>query len=242
MQWERISEEENSSVFKEHIERYKFASKYSKNKKVLDAACGTGYGSDLLTKSAKEVTGIDISQKTIDFCKKKYLSPNFLQMNATKIKFKNESVDLIVSFETIEHLKEYENMLSEFVRVLKKQGKLIISTPNKKIRKNFFTEIPNNPFHIQEFTKKEFRKLLQKYFKKITFYGQIETRENKNKTIKILIDGLITLDIFKIRKYFLSFIGNKTRNYLMKINTDDFSVKKYDATKNYSFLIAVCTK
>lgn len=149
----------------EHIHRYILAIEIAKDKDVLDIACGEGYGSNLLSKVARTVVGIDIDKKTINEAEYKYKTNNlsFVQCEATKLLFDNNTFDVIVCFETIEHIKEYEKLIAELKRVLKKDGLLILSTPNKRT----FSDQRNhkNPFHIKEFYFDEFTYLLSSYFK-----------------------------------------------------------------------------
>ncbi len=156
-------------LFKEHIDRYNFAVPYVHNKMVADVACGSGYGSHLLaSKGAKKVMGIDCDKKTIQYAKKRYSRYNVAYKvgDANNLSHTSVSIDAIVSFETIEHIKKPSEFLSEAKRVLKKSGILIISTPNKKY------SIGDNPFHFREYDLRGFNQALSRYFRKITYYGQ----------------------------------------------------------------------
>lgn len=148
----------------EHLHRYAVAMKYAKDRVVLDIACGEGYGSKFLSAVAKSVIGIDIDPETIFRASKKYLNHNlsFKQGNVTAIPENDGTFDLVVSFETLEHLEEHDCMLSELKRVLKKDGILIISSPEKKEysdKRNY-----KNPFHKKELYEGELVSLLKKYF------------------------------------------------------------------------------
>lgn len=161
----------------DHISRYRFAAGYVKNKKVLDIACGSGYGSKILKEhGAIYLTGIDISQETIDYAKGKYTDDglNFIPGNILHIGFPDNSFDIVVSFETIEHIKDYRKALSEIRRVLKENGLLIISSPNRRLTspKKSINEPPDNEHHYVEFSKEEFASLLSEHLKIIRFYGQ----------------------------------------------------------------------
>jgi O-antigen biosynthesis protein len=160
-----------SAIHIEHVVRYLFASQFVKDKVVLDIACGSGYGSEELFESgAKKVIGVDISEETIKYCQNKYTNKDieFKVGSVDKIPALDNSIDVIVSFETIEHVNE--NLQKEFFReskrVLKKNGALIVSTPNS----NFYPS--GNEFHIKEFNEKEFKEILKEYFSNISFYYQ----------------------------------------------------------------------
>ena len=158
----------------EHLHRYNIISDLVKDKVVLDIACGTGYGSEILSQNAKYVYGVDISKETIDYCNENYKRDNlsYMEGSISEIPIENNSIDAIVSFETIEHVTEelQEQFLREIPRVLKEDGILIISTPDKKI----YSDIPKytNEFHIKEFYKEEFKNFLSKIFKNVEFYYQ----------------------------------------------------------------------
>lgn len=149
-----------------------FACQAVKNKSVLDIACGEGYGSALLSQSAKSVVGVDISEEAINHAKNKYQLNNlkFKLGSCSKIPLEDNSVDVVVSFETIEHHDEHELMMVEVKRVLRADGILIISSPNKEE----YSDKPeyDNPFHIKELSSDDFKQLLSKYFTNTLFYGQ----------------------------------------------------------------------
>lgn len=156
----------------EHVNRYIFASDFVKNKKVLDAACGTGYGSALLAENADEVFGVDISEEAIAYAKSNYAASNvnFSVANIEKLPFENDFFDVVVSFETIEHVdtQQQEKFLSEVKRVLKDGGILVISTPNRDVYKSR----GENHFHVAELSLAEFKNLLEKKFKSVKIFSQ----------------------------------------------------------------------
>jgi 2-polyprenyl-3-methyl-5-hydroxy-6-metoxy-1,4-benzoquinol methylase len=156
----------------EHLHRYAIACDLAKNKIVADIACGEGYGSFLLSEVAASVTGIDINTIAIEKAKRKYINSNlnYLNGNVNSIPVKDHSIDLIVSFETLEHVPDHEGMIREFKRVLKQDGILMISTPDKK----HYSDIPNykNPHHIKELYVQEFYDLMNTNFKKTFFLKQ----------------------------------------------------------------------
>ncbi|MFH0951306.1 MAG: class I SAM-dependent methyltransferase [bacterium] len=148
-------------IYDEHLLRYQLASQLVKNKVVLDVACGSGYGSRLLAQAqAQQVVGVDIDAKTVQQAQKKYPANNLQYITdsaETLQKLQSKSFDVVVSFETIEHLQNYQSYLQALRRVMKDDGTAIISTPNKTA----FTEV-NNPFHVKEFTEAELVLALRK--------------------------------------------------------------------------------
>lgn len=155
-------------VYGEHIVRYQAATEIVRNKVVLDIASGSGYGTAQLAKSAKKVFGVDLDVDAIKYAKKNYFSNNteFIKGSGTKIPLQEDSVDVVVSFETIEHIEHYNIFMQEIVRVLRPNGLLILSTPND-------IEFPeDNHYHVHEFEEKELRSLVKKYFKNTKDYYQ----------------------------------------------------------------------
>ena len=156
----------------EHLHRYAFALDYVKNKIVLDIASGEGYGSNLLAKYATKVYGVDIDINTINLAKEKYDAKNleFIMGSTDKIPLPDNCVDIVVSFETLEHHDKHNEMMEEIQRVMKPEGILIISTPEKK----YYSDNKNykNPFHIKELYLDEFKLLMSGYFNHTQFYFQ----------------------------------------------------------------------
>jgi ubiquinone/menaquinone biosynthesis C-methylase UbiE len=175
MSSERQEHNEKSPWWGEHIQRYYAAFDYiSGNDKILDIACGTGFGSHLLSlKSNGKIIGGDISKEAIEYCSLKYTNQSNLEfqiMDGTCLPFTDDYFDIIVSFETIEHTTAYKKMLEEFYRTLKNKGTAIISTPN--IIVNTPEGVPLSPFHTQEFTYEEFAQILKEEFDDIQLFGQ----------------------------------------------------------------------
>lgn len=169
-----IPELKSAKISYEHWHRYIFARRFCTQKTVLDVACGEGYGSSYLSAFAKEVTGIDISDESVTHAKNKYTGSNihFLQSNATKLPFPESNFDVIVSFETLEHLtaEDQRLFLAESARVLNDKGIMIVSTPNKKI----YSDDPQytNPYHLAEFYRADFETFLLEFYKTVIIFNQ----------------------------------------------------------------------
>lgn len=155
----------------EHLHRYALSSMFVKDKIVLDIASGEGYGSFLMSKIARKVIGVDIDNDAVIQAKVKYRNENlhFLIGSADNIPLENSSVDVLVSFETIEHHDKHEEMFLEVKRVLKPNGILLMSSPDKK----YYSDLQkNNPYHIKELYLEEFENLSKKYFTNVQIYFQ----------------------------------------------------------------------
>lgn len=164
-----IPEISDHSTFWEHIYRYKFACRYVKDKDVLDIASGEGYGTRaLLAAGAKSVIGLDVSVEACVYARQKYAFEVSVS-DALHIALSSQSLDVVTSFETIEHLSAPESFLEECRRVLRPTGKLIISTPNKDL----FDATRNSQYHVHEFTATEFHAILCKHFRQIDCFAQL---------------------------------------------------------------------
>lgn len=169
---ERYVPELEGNIRLEHVHRYLIAGDLTKGKRVLDLACGEGYGSEILATAAANVVGVDIAAEVIANASSKYVLPNlvFLQGPCDAIPLPDQSVDVVVSFETVEHVDRPDEMINEIRRVLSRHGLLIISTPD---RREYSDVLGNrNPYHIKEFDRKEFRDLLVTKFEHISLVGQ----------------------------------------------------------------------
>lgn len=168
---ERIETNIYGDVAVEHLHRYYLATLFTTNKIVLDIASGEGYGAYLMAKSAKRVIGVDIDQEAVDLSRMKYKKENlsFLKGRADLMPLNDSSVDVLISFETIEHHDKHDEMFLEIKRVLKPDGVLIMSSPDKK----YYSALnKNNPFHIKELYLEEFKNLANKYFQNTNVYFQ----------------------------------------------------------------------
>lgn len=200
----------------EHLHRYALACEFSTGKKVLDIACGEGYGSYLLAGNASFVTGLDIDESTIKAASQKYKTSqlNFITADARVTPLPAHSFDLLVSFETLEHLEEHEQLLEEFKRLLKPGGLLIISTPDKDLYSDKTGY--RNPFHKKELNRKEFELLLQKYFSQF----RILTQETCHSSL-IINTGQSRFDIYNGDQQQLEKNKPPTGLYLVAIASDE---------------------
>lgn len=170
---ERFVPECQREICYEHWHRYAFASQFAADLKVLDAACGEGYGAYLLAGSAAEVVGVDLSEEAVAHAMARYSTAENLHFevaDVTQLNFPEKTFDLIVSFETLEHLEAQEQMLDEFRRVLKPNGKLVISTPDKAIYTDRMGT--DNEFHVRELYRDEFEALIASRFPACHILGQ----------------------------------------------------------------------
>jgi len=156
----------------EHLHRYFLAANFVKNLEVLDVACGEGYGCDILSNSAKHVYGVDMSEESIRHASDRYRAGNveFRCGDCCEIPLADSSVDVVTSFETIEHHMYHDEMLDEILRVLRPNGLLIMSTPDKDTFIKLGAE--PNPFHVKELRVGEFKDFLKTRFSEVELLFQ----------------------------------------------------------------------
>lgn len=156
----------------EHYHRYYQARAYTRGKDVLDIASGEGYGSALLAQSARSVIGVDVSNEAVKHASDSYQKSNltYLSGSADNIPVEDSSIDVVVSFETLEHFYNHDAFMQEVKRVLRPDGFLILSTPDRNIYSGF--GINTNAYHINELNKEEFVLLVKKYFKNNAILSQ----------------------------------------------------------------------
>ncbi|WP_321491135.1 glycosyltransferase [uncultured Hyphomonas sp.] len=161
---ERYTTQMGGEVEQEHRHRYLMALAYCEGKRVLDIASGEGYGSAMLATVAGHVTGVDIDEDAIRHAQDNYGHDKleYIQGSATAIPMADNSVDVLVSFETIEHFYGHDAFISEIRRVLVPGGLVIMSSPNKEIYST--THGAHNEFHVSELTRQEFWDLLSGAF------------------------------------------------------------------------------
>jgi ubiquinone/menaquinone biosynthesis C-methylase UbiE len=171
---ERLETHQFGEVMLEHLHRYAITLELCRNKVVLDIASGEGYGSNMLANVALKVIGVDISDEAVNAANTRYAKKHnnleFIRGSADSIPTTPGLFDVVVSFETIEHHDKHREMISEIKRVLKPDGLLVISSPDKL----FYSDKKGttNPFHVKELYKDEFKLLLTDSFKNVELFRQ----------------------------------------------------------------------
>jgi len=179
-----VPDDESPGIVALHLKRYLFAAPYCANKVALDAACGVGYGSAELARVAERVVGIDVDDATVAYARSRYGSGNveFRTMDVSSLDFDDDSFDVVVSFETIEHVDDRKAFLAEVARVLRPSGAFIVSTPNAQKT----TEAPGNPYHRIEYSRADFTSLLSSRFASVDLFGQRRLQTRRYRTLQRL--------------------------------------------------------
>ncbi|MEK5399581.1 class I SAM-dependent methyltransferase [Paenibacillus sp. FSL K6-2859] len=228
-----IPDSDGLEIEAEHIHRYKAISSCIKNMNVLDAGCGTGYGSFLMSQFAQNVIGIDISSESVEWCNNHYTAQNnlkFIQGSLDALPFDDSEFDCIIIFEVIEHVDtDIQTLfLKEAKRVLKPSGVLIMSTPNKSI----YTDKSgyHNPYHISEFYLDDFKSYLKREFDIVKLFNQslylvssIRDEEMNERRVRLIQNPGIEVE----GKYMIAICSNE----ISALTPFDLSsIYKYDST------------
>jgi len=172
---ERFLPECAGEIVYEHWHRYAAASRLAAGRRVLDLASGEGYGTALLARKAAFALGVDIAPEAVAHAQSRYARAGacaFALGSCAQVPAASASFDLIVSFETIEHVDAaaQQAMLAEFARLLAPGGMVLLSSPNKAVysdAKSF-----RNEFHVRELYREELAQLLQSHFPAQRWLGQ----------------------------------------------------------------------
>jgi len=171
----------------QHVERYRYAvSRLHPGMKVLDIACGAGYGTAMLLRHGCDVTGADYEEYIWKHVKRFWGHERFVRANALELPFEGASFDGVVSFETIEHVMDGDKFIDEMHRVLRPGGIFICSTPNIN-----YTTHP--PYHAKEYEPDEFYTLLWQRFARVECYGQyFKTMDRLRDMVLFKTDSLLS--------------------------------------------------
>ncbi|MDQ3268453.1 MAG: methyltransferase domain-containing protein [Pseudomonadota bacterium] len=170
---ERFLPECSGEIWYEHWHRYALARQLSSHCTVLDVACGEGYGAAMVAETAYKVVGVDLSADVIQHAKNNYghnTNLQFVIASCERLPFPDASFDFAISFETIEHIEKQKEFISELARVLRPDGVLILSSPNKRLYSDAHDY--HNEFHVRELYRSELKELLHVAFPHIFWLGQ----------------------------------------------------------------------
>lgn len=152
----------------EHMARYTWATRFCQDARVLDAGCGTGYGAALIKQAgASEVIAVDLSEAVIETARQGV--PDGVRCEVGDLRsltYEDNSFDLVICFEVIEHVEDQDGVLDELSRVLDPGGILLISSPNRE------RYVPGNPHHHHEYVPSELRDALRHRFAEVSLIQQ----------------------------------------------------------------------
>jgi ubiquinone/menaquinone biosynthesis C-methylase UbiE len=213
--------------------------------RVLDVACGTGYGSRYLGQRARMVVGVDHQPAVVAKCRAQYAAErvSFVAMDATALGFRDASFDAIVSQDTIEHIEHDRRFLSEVTRVLRTGGVLVLFTPQGKER----GRLPTDPYHVREYTPDELKELLSAHFGSIRWFGR--RQGGRLRAVEQHMDTVRRWDPFGFRQLLprrvRHWIGSLVSRAQGGVRLDDLAPDDIEYAEGIALdtnLIAVCVK
>jgi SAM-dependent methyltransferase len=166
---------EENYWFQRHLVVYEWIRRRVGGLRVVDMACGEGYGSDVLSRSAGSVVGVDANPEAHEHAKARYTRPG-LRFERDMIQTFAEPCDVIVFLQTIEHVPEPGELLEHFKRILDPEGVAYISTPNVLTLAPEGAQRSGNPWHVHEYRADEFRALLNEHFSQVEIFGLFHAR------------------------------------------------------------------
>lgn len=238
-------------LYLRHLFAYEFSkTKISKESYVLEVGCGEGYGTNLLSQHVSKIIGLDVCKDTIEHASEKYKSNNliFEKYDGTNIPYPDETFDVVISFQVIEHIQDDLNYISETYRVLKKGGLFICTTINKS------SEKLSTPFHVREYYPCELENILKTKFSDVFLWGirgneevqKIEKKRIKRGIIKISFDlfkKLIPKQIKYPLKIILQYKKNKShKDFINKYGFRDYYIIKENIEDCSLDLLGICKK
>ena len=199
MDLERLNPNDSSwnQWYADHVARYVFAINYAVGRRVLDAGTGQGYGAAMLKSyGAESVVAVDIDPAVIQEAKKRYGTPGveFVQADCETLDRLEPGFDLVCNFENIEHLNDPERFLSRTAKLLRPEGVLLCSTPDRAYTRPFVNGLPANPYHVHEWYSDEFVEVLRKHFRSVELRVQVashalkERQDAENRLLRRLSD------------------------------------------------------
>jgi SAM-dependent methyltransferase len=233
---ERIVPDETSpGIVALHLKRYEFAAPLCRDRDVLDAGCGVGYGSAFLASSARRVVGVDLDPDAIAYARERYARPNveFRVGDLVDLDLPDAFFDVVCSFETLEHVSDVDAYLGEMTRVLRPEGVFVVSTPQAEAT----TEAPENPFHRVELSRADFEALLRRVFGEVELFGQRRLQTARHRLMQ-------RVDVLGLRRR-LEFLRPASRLLgtapTAEVTADGIVIER-DGLERASELVAVCRR
>lgn len=167
---------EENYWFRRHLVVYEWIRARVGGEKVVDMACGEGYGSAVLARTAREVVGVDANPEAHEHARLRYHAPG-LRFERDMVETFAEPCDAVVLLQTIEHVQDPDAVLEHFKRLVGPEGLVVLSTPNLLTLAPEGAEKSENPWHLKEYRPEEFRALCEAHFERVELHGLFHARK-----------------------------------------------------------------
>jgi SAM-dependent methyltransferase len=219
---------EENYWYRRHVAVYDWIAERCAGKRVVDLACGEGYGSDLLALRAAEVIGVDANPEAFEHASARYRRPN-LSFERGLVEEFDQQVDVVVFLQTIEHIHEPAGLLERIARLA---PVAYISTPNRLTLAPPGAEKSDNPWHLREYDPGEYRELLEPHFASVELIGLFHARKLRAHELAISLGWDRVHRALGITKPFYD-------RFIPAISERDFKLRDADLDRALDFL-AVC--
>ncbi len=167
---------EENYWYRRHLVVYEWIARQVGGVRVIDMACGEGYGSDVLARSAVSVVGVDANPEAHEHARLRYPRAN-LRFARELVDTFSEEADAVVFLQTIEHLEDPGAVLEHFRSLIPQGGSVFVSTPNVLTLAPKGAPRSDNPWHIHEYRREEFERLCREHFGTVELYGLFHARK-----------------------------------------------------------------
>jgi SAM-dependent methyltransferase len=222
---------EENYWYRRHLVVYEWIAARVGGKRVIDMACGEGYGSNALAGSAASVVGVDANPEAHEHARLRYVRPN-LRFERALVESFAEPCDTVVFLQTIEHVQDAGAILEHFRAMLEPGGVAYVSTPNLLTLAPPGAEKSDNPWHVREYRAAEFRQLCEPHFPRVELYGLFHARKLRAHELALKLGWD---RIHKALGLTRPFYGRFTP----AIDSSDFALRQGDLDRALDF-VAVC--
>jgi len=167
---------EENYWYRRHLVVYEWIAARTTGQRVVDMACGEGYGSEVLSRGARSVVGVDANPEAHEHARLRYRRPNVRFARDLVERFA-EPCDAVVFLQTIEHVQNPGEILEHFKSMLDPGGVAYVSTPNLLTLAPEGAEKSENPWHVKEYRAEEFRALCAAHFPQVELFGLFHARK-----------------------------------------------------------------
>jgi 2-polyprenyl-3-methyl-5-hydroxy-6-metoxy-1,4-benzoquinol methylase len=227
---------EENYWFRRHLVVYEWIAACVAGRRVIDMACGEGYGSEVLAATAASVTGVDANPEAYEHARHRYRRAN-LRFERALVESFQERADAIVFLQTIEHLREPDGALAHFRSLLEDDGALYVSTPNVLRLAPAGAARSDNPWHVHEYRAQEFAQLCGRTFERVELYGVYHARKLRAHELALKLGWDAVHERLRLSRIFYD-------RFTPAISTRDFAIRPAsEADRDASLdLLAVCRR
>src|SRR6476619_5025856 len=220
---------EENYWYRRHLVVYEWIAARTAGMRVVDMACGEGYGSNLMAeRGAAAVVGVDANPEAHEHARLRYVRPN-LRYERDLVESFAEPCDAVVFLQTIEHVQDAGAILEHFKSMLAPGGIAFVSTPNLLTLAPPGAEKSDNPWHVKEYRAAEFRQLCEAHFPRVELHGLFHARKLRVHEIAIKLGWDHVHKALRLTKPFYN-------RFTPAISSSDFSLKAGDLDAALDFV------